>query len=430
MQNEITFNFTSTSDIRKEKVLKMKTLVTKVEIHDDLANTKFSGLELINEGTTTFSYDFDDSTPNQFHDILINYKMGDTLVLKRSPSQEISSVRVTIYGIPALRWKSYGENLSLKILSMPVMTSDGDIYSLISRSNQTLKINKKGHQELTNLNLDGTWYPGVVDANDKIYCEPHVDTRKANDAACILHYDPKQNSYEKYAKGGPFFYENKLLGYRPYFGSVLANNGYIYLLPFDRGNVAKFNPIDKTLVDLEINYGGSRFMGGVLANDGHIYLIPAYWHSVVKINTETDMASDIGPRFNGAWKWQTGVLAKDGNIYCCPREANKVLKIDVQNQTAEKVGPTLEGAMKWCQFVEDSEGFLIGIPSLSNHILRFDPTTHEAILMPLEKKYTNVVGKKWIGGIRGKNGIIYAIPFDCEQVLQIGPVDSTNFIEN
>jgi len=83
-------------------------------------------------------------------------------VLKRSPSQEISSVTVSIYGIPALRWKSYGEysdinnNFSQNLLSLPVMTSDGNIYSLPSRYKEALKINSNAYHELTNLNLDGT----------------------------------------------------------------------------------------------------------------------------------------------------------------------------------------------------------------------------------------------------------------------------------
>lgn len=65
-------------------------------------------------------------------------------------------------------------------------------------------------------------------------------------------------------------------------------------------------------------------------------------------------------------------------------------------------------------------GFLYGIPDESISILRFDPVDKTTALIPLDETLFEFADlSKWSGGVRGNNGVIYAVPYQEKQVLAI-----------
>ena len=123
--------------------------------------------------------------------------------------------------------------------------------------------------------------------------------------------------------------------------------------------------------------GDFKWLRGVRAANGCIYCIPACASQVLKIDPSDDsytlFGGDVIPK--GTWKWHGGSLAKsDGNIYCIPANARRVLRIEPATDTVSLHGPDLTD-----------------YPGAKN---------------------------KWYGGIKGKDGSIWGIPYNATRALK------------
>merc|ERR1740130_849515 len=128
-------------------------------------------------------------------------------------------------------------------------------------------------------------------------------------------------------------------------------------------------------------------------------------------------------------KWKGGVLAADGRIYCIPSDATSVLCIEspFDPRTEPKktftstFGELAEGPAKWEGGVLGKDGKIYGIPYNSTQILCIDPKHKTATtfgrLSPNTCKYRS--------GAVAEDGRIYCAPYSADTVLCIDPIERT-----
>ena len=74
-----------------------------------------------------------------------------------------------------------------------------------------------------------------------------------------------------------------------WWGSVLARNGYIYLIPFYANKVLKIDPSTNTttLIGDDLGEGRAKWSGSRDGKNGCIYGVPCRAKAVLKLNTKT-----------------------------------------------------------------------------------------------------------------------------------------------
>jgi hypothetical protein len=135
----------------------------------------------------------------------------------------------------------------------------------------------------------------------------------------------------------------------------------------------------------------------------------------------------IGGPFEGIDKWLGGELGADGNIYGVPGSAKSVVKVDPRTDIVTEVGDVRGkdypssikgGKFKWLRGARARNGDMFGIPSNGNNVLRISKTGEiDTIGDPNELK-----GHwKWHGGVLAANGNLYGCPCNSDRVLKIDP---------
>ena len=101
-----------------------------------------------------------------------------------------------------------------------------------------------------------------------------------------------------------------------------------------------------TETKVDVNTDSSKYWGGVLAENGYIYCIPYCANYVLKIDTnygsetygklskiEFEITKEgVGGNYSYNY-WKGGVLAPNGIIYCAPCNSSYILKIDTRTDT-------------------------------------------------------------------------------------------------
>merc|ERR1719469_1655658 len=125
--------------------------------------------------------------------------------------------------------------------------------------------------------------------------------------------------------------------------------------------------------------------------------------------------------------WYGAVKTHTGAIYAFPQNASGVLKIvpDKENTQVSVIGDLGAGDWKWHGGVFcETDRCVYAIPNNSSQVLRLDPETDAVTLFGDEEVIKGgrhrTDGKyKYEGAVVGKDGNIYCIPGDTEQVLKI-----------
>lgn len=219
----------------------------------------------------------------------------------------------------------------------------------------------------------------------------------------------------------------KLVGYEieghlKWSSCVTGADDCIYGIPCNARRVAKFDPSDKSLVEIGPDLGRAmwKWQGGVLANDGCIYCLRSGNpdNSVLKIDTvngNITVHQSVLPE-SGAMMWAAGALGPDGCIYYMPAYALRVLKFDPRDLSFESVGEQVRGH-GWKHFgtVVGNDGCIYGIPNEATAIVRYNPTNQHTSYVAREAK--DGFGCKGNGAL-GRDGHIYAVNVDG-QVLRV-----------
>ncbi len=267
-----------------------------------------------------------------------------------------------------------------------------------------------------------------------------------------------------------FLGEHKWLG-----GAVDPQTGKIYGIPSHAIEVICINPPEKedpygtgttsrgaeiSTIPLPNEYkeGNFKWLRGII-HAGYLYGIPAWsTHGVLKVRLAPKSKHTRGPRVKllplpkpaefyhssakegmkeehghmrrgrghvkyadvdrGRWMWHGGSLQKshDGEaIYCIPSNAEHVLKVHVASEKVTEIGPALTtGQNKWYGGIPGKDGCVYGMPYTATGVLRIDPKTDNVQVLG----DFPIGGYKWHGGLLAHStGVIYAFPAHANEVL-------------
>lgn len=200
--------------------------------------------------------------------------------------------------------------------------------------------------------------------------------------------------------------------------------------------------------------GQTLFLGGELGSDDRIWCIPGHASRVMVIDPTTDQCVQIGPEYQGKFKWLRGIQACNGVVYGLQCHSPEVLRIDAtalekvhgrDKEADPDLADYLDKHVKistipvpYDTFFEDPEeakkekdmiwkyhggaispvdNCIYCIPQSATRVLRIDPVKDkcEFVGPKLEGKY------KWYGGLAAKDGCVYGIPHNSGSVLRIWP---------
>jgi streptogramin lyase len=161
---------------------------------------------------------------------------------------------------------------------------------------------------------------------------------------------------------------------------VDGGDGFLYGIPCDARRVVKFDPLDKSMIEIgpDFGEGGDKWKCGVLANTGDIYCAPYCARHILKINTNdgtVETLDNVELPETGRDLWQSGALASDNNIYYMPAKARRIMRLNPDNDSISSVGDDLGGGWgKYRGTVVGNDDFVYGIPYNATHIVKFDPS--------------------------------------------------------
>ena len=216
-------------------------------------------------------------------------------------------------------------------------------------------------------------------------------------------------------------------------GVVPGKNGYLYFIPSSARQVAKFNPVNKsiTYIGPDLGYDDMKWRNGAVTDSGVIYCPPYGSDSlcgILKIDTNTDTVTELDRNLlpeRGFGMWRTCATAIDGCIYFMPHDARRIMKLDPNNNDATtSVGDDLgEVYYKYNGTVVGIDGCVYGIPFNSKRIIKYDPINDTTSFVGEEAdRAFDCSG----GGALGRDGCIYAIT-DVGQVLKIDTANNVHY---
>ena len=156
-----------------------------------------------------------------------------------------------------------------------------------------------------------------------------------------------------------------------------GGDGFFYGSPSDAPLVVKFNPLDKSLTEMETS-GAVVCLPTPAAstvpltdNADHILKINTF-DGTVKTLDNVELPETGG---DGELLWASGALASDNNIYYMPSNARRIMRLNPDNDSLSSVGDDLgEGSSKYNGTVVGNDNCVYGIPYHATRIVKFDPT--------------------------------------------------------
>jgi len=291
-------------------------------------------------------------------------------------------------------------------------------------------------------NITGTVYrqgSAALSPNGSIYFSPFGGWASLNGATRIMKINTYNETYSyidvsnngNYGYGGTVCADNGVIYMLPWSGSNTPNtvltvdtlnndririvdvsgvtnsshmglvnfNNFLYAIPTTSKNIIRINPVDNssTVIISNINdistdlSSNSAFRGGVVGTDGKIYCVPYGATRLIRFSPVTNIV-EISPTTDVSG-YSGGVLAPNGKIYLLPQRANNIGIVDISNFTVDKSLTT---------YIPINGGAPLNISSLAG---------------------ANIT--KYNGGLLAQNGQIYCIPYGTSTWLRI---DTSNNI--
>lgn len=295
------------------------------------------------------------------------------------------------------------------------------IYGIPDESSDILLLNPDT-LELTNIKGANNispyylpWYACCLANNNCIYSPPCF--KNSNE---ILKINIKDNIITKF---GNLQYTGTKEHFYKWISATLANNGYIYCLPFDETRILKINPTNDTysfISGLPSEQFG-KWNASILAKNGFIYGTPENTNRVIKLNPNTDQYELIGEEYPGIDKWYGSAIADNGKIYCGNLNNSNMLVIDTNNDTTYTIGENIENL--YSSPVLANDGRIYCLPFNHNYLLCVDPIDDRIIKYG---PYSVLSDKSFActNGAVAVDGKIYGLPYHGDYFIEVSVVDT------
>ena len=251
---------------------------------------------------------------------------------------------------------------------------------------------------------------GIKARNGSIYCLPDeakyilkiTPSMECDAKVCILNH--------KLLPGNRFFHKWK--------EGALAKDGCIYFLPNRGSRILKLDPSNGdylSIVDEAI--GGSNYKAAVLGSDGCIYGIHEKQMKKFNFRDNIVSTSNVGFSFLTHYEFVGGVLASNGNVYSA-NKSGQILKIDTTSNNCIILGNKIcnNGYPGWGRPVLGADQCIYFPPSYYGRVLMFNPNTQIISLIGDSYGFEEC---KWRGAVLARDGFIYCIPHDADDILQL-----------
>ena len=170
--------------------------------------------------------------------------------------------------------------------------------------------------------------------------------------------------------------------------------------------------------------GKRKWLGGAFVANGEAILgVPANSGSVLRLDVTNGEVSFLpGPDMPGKFKYLRGIRAPDGSVYGIPACAGElgVLRVTVEGEVTFLAQGTLPaGEWMWHGAALGRDGNIYAIPANAEQVLRVD--TKALTVSLIGPKLHPGLKNKWYGGIMAPDGSIWGIPYNAPACLKIVP---------
>jgi hypothetical protein len=205
-------------------------------------------------------------------------------------------------------------------------------------------------------------------------------------------------------------------------GGVLAANGKLYAIPYNKTQWSECDPVTLTSSLVGSAPGSGAYIGGVVAPNGHIYVAPYNAPTFAKFNPDTAVTTTFGTSPT-AGAYAGVVLLPNGKVICMPHNATQWAEIDTSNDTVRFFG-TAPGGGAYMGGVYYPDRYIYCVPWNATNFDVFNVVTET---VQSSVAVTNPVAGNFCGGFlftrkasaegipgaeEGKGGEIIYLPYN------------------
>lgn len=228
-----------------------------------------------------------------------------------------------------------------------------------------------------------------------------------------------------------------------WYGGILGNDNAIYGVPYAAAGVLRIdanNDSVQLIGEESFHVAHYNWHGGIKSpKNGKIYCFPAHNSHVLSIDTNVNHSGkesslELLPIHRASYdkdtvtkyKWLGGALGADGNIYGMPSDASSILLVDTETNYVSTFGE-LSGEKNKYQggTLSSKNGYVYAIPSNSQNVLCINTNPDSDGLnangKAIEIGYIPKRKDKFQGGFEGSDGSIYCIPENFDRILKVFP---------
>lgn len=217
--------------------------------------------------------------------------------------------------------------------------------------------------------------------------------------------------------------------------TITPNNSLFYMAPGRAKRVLTFDYITNDVSGIELpleikDLSGIKYSTTLIGPNKNIYMFPRDVCNVLIIDTNTNDISYINinipnnPDGTTTDLFYGGVLATNKKMYIIPYKNKHIMEFNPADNSynfIELPNSSLvdfnSSKKNWNNGVLFKNGKVYGIPNQADVVLEFDPNTHKTRYLPLPTRLNKL--NKYIGGIITDTEVIYGIPKDEDNILEI-----------